>query len=212
MNIKRVLFLCLALYGCSSSNITTVWKNQHAYPGKYNKILVAVILSREDTAVRGEIEKQFQQSLEELGYPTISSYSEFGPAGFTDLGQEDTYIKLCNKGIDAVMTIAMVDKRKDGLPGPRDAFTSPTVYYYDHIWNYKRLQLPAADENSFYTWEVILFDLSTLQPHYIMQTKPFNGTLKQALGNEFWKDMTRKLVKERFLKRHPLPTPGPKAF
>jgi hypothetical protein len=210
--MKRVLFLCLALYGCSSSNIITVWKNQHAYPGKYNKIMVAVILSNEDTAVRAEVENNFKQSLEELGYQTISAYSEFGPAGFANLGQEDTYLKLCNKGIDAVMTIAMIEKIKDGLPESRNAFRSPTVYYYDHIWRYKKLQLPASDGNSLYTWETILFDLSTLQPHYIMQTKPFNGTLKQALGTEFWNGMTRKLVKEKFLKKHPLPTQGPKAF
>jgi hypothetical protein len=45
-----------------------------------------------------------------------------------------------------------------------------------------------------------------------MQTKTFKGTLEAALGREFWKGMIRRLQKEKFLKKHPLIPPGPKAF
>ncbi len=40
-----ILFAGIFIAGCSTPYIITVWKNQHAFPGKYNKILVAGLVT-----------------------------------------------------------------------------------------------------------------------------------------------------------------------
>src|SRR5258706_6701172 len=124
-----ILFASILFTGCSSRSIVTIWKNQHAFPGKYNKILVSGIVNNTDTAFRAEIENHFKETLESMGYPAVSALAEFGPAGLKDFGQEDTYITLCNKGIDAVMTVALIDRSIKNGSEPKSAYTNPVKYY-----------------------------------------------------------------------------------
>ncbi|MEJ0105949.1 MAG: hypothetical protein WDO19_26855 [Bacteroidota bacterium] len=151
-----------------------------------------------------------------MGYPAVSALAEFGPAGLKDFGQEDTYITLCNKGIDAVMTVALIDRSIESASEPKSAYTDPVKYYYERIWHYKERQdkmtVIAHDSSMKYSWEMILFDLSTLQPHYITQTRTAEGNVRQSMQNEFWKAMIKKLRKDRFLKSRDPIINGPKAF
>ena len=216
--ITLALILIL-LGGCSTSNIITVWKNQHAFPGKYNKIMLVGIVNINDTGLRHNLENRFSESLESMGYNTVSSISEFGPNGLRDLSQEATYISLCNKGIDAVITVALTEKVREISSEPAAAYIHPARYYYNHVWHYRegQLRLPRESSDSImtYSWEMILFDLSTLEPHYIAQTRPFTGTVRQSIDQEFWHGIIRKMTKERYLKkRTPVskPTEAPKAF
>ena len=218
LHMTVLIFTSFIITGCTSRYINTVWKNDHAFPGKYNKIMVAAIVNNKDTAFRRAIEEHFKQTLESMGYVTVSALAEFGPSGLKYLGQEDTYIRLCNKGIDAIMTVALMDKEKISNAEPHMSYAQPVKYYYNRIWHYKELQEqePVAGSDSLlkYSWEMILFDLSTLQPHYIAQTKTIEGTLHQSLQDEFWNAFAKKLHKDRFLKTRPpvTTTTGPKAF
>jgi len=215
-----IFFSGMIITGCSSSYIITVWKNQHAFPGKYNKILIAGIVNNTDTAFRAELENHFKESLEAMGYPAVSSLAEFGPAGLKGFGQEDTYITLCNKGIDAVMTIALVDRSIESVSEPKSAYTDPVKYYYERIWHYKerqsRITASFYDTSKKYSWEMILFDLSTLQPHAIVQSKIYTNGIPESLSRAFWKDIVKKLNKDRYLKkREPvsdISAETPKAF
>lgn len=212
--VFEALFTCIFMTGCATGYISTMWKNDHAYPGNYNKIMIAAIVNSNDTMFRKEIENHFKEALESRGYTAISSFSEFG-TGLKDLGQEDTYRKLCDKGIDAVMTVALVDKTKSSELSSR-SYSEPVNFFYDRIWHYRDVQIPVMDSEAGmkYSWEVILFDLSTLQPHYIAQTQTANGTVEQSMQREFWNAVVKKLRKDRFLKNRPPVnhTNGPKAF
>ena len=216
--IGRLLSICIITAGCSSKYISTTWKNDHAFPGNYNKIMVAAIVNNSDTSYRKELENHFKDVLESSGYPAISSFTEFGTS-LRKIGQEETYRELCDKGIDAVMTVALVDKTKSGEL-PYSAFAEPIKYYYNRIWHYKEEQfkIPALVNDSMmkYSWEMILFDLSTLQPHYIAQTRTKEGTIQQSMKDEFWEAMITRLRKERFLKKRPPVSntneKGPRAF
>ena len=218
LHMTVLLLTSILLTGCSPRYINTVWKNDHAFPGKYNRIMVAAIVNNKDTSFRRDVEEHFKQTLESMGYFTVSSLAEFGPAGLKNLGQEDTYITLCNKGIDAILTVALMDKEKMNSTEPHMSYAQPVKYYYNRIWHYKQLQdqEPVAGSDSLlkYSWEMILFDLSTLQPHYIAQTKTIDGNIHQSMQDEFWNAFAKKLHKDRFLKTRPAVTTisGPKAF
>ena len=51
------------------------------------------------------------------GLIAVSALDEFGTGGLANLAQEETYVKLCNKGIDAVITIALLDGKKEKVFG-----------------------------------------------------------------------------------------------
>lgn len=200
----RITLLCIMLCSCSPSYIMTAWKNQHALPGKYKKILVAGMINEQGTNLRGQIEQHFTDGLKKLGYHAVSYLAEFGNGTLVSL-QQDTYIMLANKGIDAVLTIALVDADQQGLPELRIAYKYPARYYDQRTAYYKQMQSPLKTGNYIheagYLWEMILFDLSTLQPNYISRTQPDTGRIEKSLNHEFWKTMISKMVKEKFLKK-----------
>jgi len=204
-SIKFHIIFCVGilLFGCSSSNMKTRWKADHLSQISYNNILVVGVIKNEDTSFRKKIEYQFVTDLEALGYHAGSALAQFGYKGLADLGEENTYLKLCNRGIDAVITVALIDKERDqnkrsyGLPD------FPSKYYYDRIWNYKNMQAEVNDKYSdktSYFWEIILFDLLTLQPQYVIQTKPFNPA-KENINTGFLNQGIRKMIKEKIIRK-----------
>ena len=118
--------------------------------------------------LRIKIEDDLVKNLNELGYSSVSALREFGEKGLSELGQEATYIKLCNNGIDAVMTFALIDELKQERYKSDKFPQSTNYYYYNRIWNYQKIQADLSESASAlgtgFMWESILFDLSTLEP------------------------------------------------
>jgi len=206
-NIRfQIIFcLCIILYGCTSTHVTTIWKAQHFFPMKYNNILVVGIIKNENDSLRRELEKNFVVDLEGLGYHAVSAVHEFGPKGLADLRGEETYIRLCNRGIDAVITIALIDKRKEMTSKSHKATGYPGKYYYDRIWGYKNIQSEFANgypQSGDYFWETILFDLASLEPQSTIQTRSFNAADAERRSDELLGHVIQKMRKEKILRRH----------
>jgi hypothetical protein len=191
------------LYGCTSSFIKTAWKAQHEFPGKYNKILVMGIIKDEDIALRRNVERLFIDDLKNIGYNAVSGLETYGPRGLANLGQEETYIKLRQNGIDAVITIALVDKRKEKYIKPRKGHEYASIYYFERIWNYPAIQAELVNgknpENREFFWESILFDLNTLEPQHTLQTKSFKADLAESIIRDYGKEIISKMIKEKIL-------------
>ena len=194
----------------------TIWKAQHSTRVNYNNILVAGIIKNENDSLRREIEKHFVIELEDLGYRATSALHEFGPKGLANLGEEETYIKLCNKGIDAVITIALIDKSKEVTSKSHKTIGYPGKYYYDRIWSYKNVQTEFPGEypaTGDYFWETILFDLAALEPQSTIQTRSFNAADAERRSDELLRHVIQKMRKEKTLKKHENKiTPQPKPF
>src|SRR6185503_7557372 len=138
---------------------------EHITPPVHNKIMVVGIIKDGNDSFRAHAETILVKSLNELGYNTVSALQEFGPKGLSNLGEADTYIKLCNNGIDAVLTFALLDKMKQTKYRPAKVSAGTSHYYYNRIWNYPKMQADLSEPESphgNYLWESILFDLNTL--------------------------------------------------
>lgn len=204
--IKKLIFICgisILFSGCLHQKTITAWKIQHIIPRTHNKILVVGIIKDSNDSLRMKIEDGLVKNLSELDYYAVSALKEFGPKGLSDLGQEATYTKLCNNGVDAVMTIALIDKFKQKKYKQNKSVASTNYYYYERIWNYRNMLADlSANEPATYThylWEGILFDLRTLEPLCVVQTRPFEpGKEKQA---EFASDIFAKMKKEKILNK-----------
>jgi hypothetical protein len=194
----------LLLSACVSSRITTAWKNEHPSPFPYHKIMVAAAIKEQNDSLRLDVEKQVAARLNSLGYYAVSAAEEFGRFGLKELSEEATYLSLCDNGIDAVLTIALVpdSSTRDLREGGAKKFTN--LYYYNHIWNYRNLK--NNGETIKLRWEMILFDITQLQPQFVLQAGPFPNRQARVKVTELAKQAISKLAQNNtLLKKDSIP-------
>lgn len=175
--------------------------------------MVAGIVKAPNDSFRIKTEKYFAAGLRNMGYNTVTSFDEFGPTGLQNLSEEETYIRLCEKGIDAVIVVALIDLSKQERIKQKKTYGFSGNYYYDRIWNYKNITADFSDENNKsatgYFWESILFNLRTLEAECTVQTKPFNTISATGFSNDFVTRILKQMRKEGILKVHKVSTPKP---
>ena len=206
--LSLLLFLLLVI-GCSTYRSASTWKVPGRFTKQYNKLLVVGIVHDSDLTLRQKMEAQFVSDLQDLGYMAVSALAEFGPNGLSNLAQEDTYLMLYSKGIDGVVTLALIDKRKEEQFIPAQVVYRSSMYYYDRIWNYRKIRadvqnaaLPSADAEA-YRWESIFFDLTTLEPVFTIQTKSFEPLAADEQAHRYGKTILSSMVKNKVLKKQP---------
>jgi hypothetical protein len=203
MRIILAYSLLVLLAGCGPQKISTTYRAAPAYPARYQKILVVVVLPDTDSILRKRIEKETVSSLTGYGYDAVSAISVFGPKGLVAAGEEATYLKLCNNGIDAVMTLALIAKGKEiHYPGTGQ-YIRTNNYYYNRIWDYKKMQavMTTVSPEDEYYWESILFDLLTLEAISILRTPPFTSYNQQKITTDLARLVTKKMAREKIIKK-----------
>ena len=216
--LVNILFL---FYSCSSSKIISSWKATND-SREYKKIIVVGIIKDSSIALRKKMETHLVNDLKATGYNAVSALQEFGEGGLAGLEQEETYIKLCNKGIDAVVTIALLDRKKEKFYVPARVKYYSNLYYYNRIWNYNTIQADLTSMSSMngeyeeatqFSWESIFFDLQTLSPVYTVQTKTFDPASTGTMAHEYGKMIVANMVKKKVIeKREPFISEPLKTF
>ena len=107
-----VLILFIAT-GCTTSKITYTWKVTDAGTKKYNKIMVLGLIRENDRTLQENMENHLVDDLQNLGYIAVSAYKEYGPKGFDKMDEQAALAKLKNSGVDAVITVVLLDKEKE---------------------------------------------------------------------------------------------------
>jgi hypothetical protein len=191
-----------------------VWKTDTQQLTPYNKIMVVGIIKEEDDSLRSQVESQMVDQLTALGYYAVSSLKEFGRYGLSNIGEEGTYLKLCDNGIDAVLTLALIDQANKSY-NKKDLNTKYTyTYYYNRIWNYRKIQNDTSNSPVVhrYRWESILFDLGSLQPQCVMQVKTpldISGQHTAAVLSGY---IISQMVNEKIIKKQKPLSVVPKPF
>jgi hypothetical protein len=199
LHLKLVFVFCLVLAACASPRVTLVWKTEHVAPPSYNKILVAGITSNNNDSMRLQLEEQVVAQLQALGLNAVSSWKQFGVGGLRELGEEATYVALCDSGIDAVLTFALVEPSLGPTLAKGSIKKYTSTYYYNRIWNYHKLSgsgatIPPAE----YLWESILFDLNSLEPRSVLQAKAPEDKADIGMMTE---QVIGKMVKEKVIRK-----------
>jgi len=107
------IFLGLVVTGCATSRITTWWKADNIVPKDYHKILVLGLIRTSDRTMQQNMENHMVDDLRNLGYDAVSSLQEYGPKAFDKMDEEAALKKLHSSGVDAVITIVLLDKQKE---------------------------------------------------------------------------------------------------
>lgn len=208
--IKTIGFiLLLAVSGCTSSKITTSWKEKDITPQNYNKIMVLGLITQKDRTIQENMENHFVGDLATLGYNALSSLKEYGPKAFDKMNEEAALAKLKSSGVDAIITIVLLDKKKERRY-VSSGVSNPAGPYYNNFWNYRNNVFGRIFEPGYYVtdtkyfWESNLYDMRTQKLLYSVQTQTFDPENSASMAHEYGKLIVKDMVKQHILAdKHP---------
>jgi len=200
-----VLFLFL-LPGCSSSRITSSWKSDSAQPQTFTKIIVLGLIRENDRHLRESMEQQLVTGLRNLGYDATCSCDEYNPKSFENMTEEQALAKLKNSGVDAVMTIVLLDKTRERYYVPGRVQYTPYRMYYNRFWGYSRTMYGRIYAEGYYTedtkyfWETNLYALQNNELIYSAQSQSFDPASSVKMGEEHAVMLTKDMLKKKVLR------------
>jgi hypothetical protein len=209
MSISRITMVAGILFlfwGCSTSRITHSWKAENVTAKKFNKILVIALNKEPDVRIQEKMENHFAGDLKDLGYNATTSIKEYGPKAFRDMSEEAVVNKIQNSGIDAVITIVLLDKSKERYYVPGHINYSPYAIYNRHFWGYYNTMYSRIYSPGYYTtetryfWESNLYDMSLKDLLYSVQTESFDPASSESLAHEYGKLIVNDMVKSHVLR------------
>jgi len=203
--VFAVVFLFISS-GCgTTSYITSSWKAENVQPKKYNKIVVLGLIRESDRSLREKMEEHLVGDLKDLGYNAVCSCDEYNPKAFENMSEEQAISKLLNSGVEAVLTIVLLDKTRERYYLPGRVQYSPYSIYYDRFWRYSRTMYDRIYSDGYYTidtkyfWESNFYDLGANQLLYSAQSQSFDPSSKETLGHEYGQMIVKNIVQKNIL-------------
>lgn len=195
--------LLLFLISCNSTKITSSWKADNAQKNNYKKVLVMGIFK--DRSIREKVEIQMVNQLNSLGYTAVSALAEYGPKEFEKMKEEEVAGKLKTSGYDAVLTTVLLDKSKEENYNPGNVSYQPVGYRYNRFGRYYTTVYGRVYEPGYYSTstqyflESNLYDLSTGDLKYSVQSKSFSPSSISELANDYSKRIVKDLEQKAVL-------------
>lgn len=203
--IPVVLFLLIAS-GCSTSYITTSWKAENIWPHEYKKILVLGLINEPDRTIREQMEEHIMGDLRDLGYDAACSCDEFNPKAFENLTEKEALAKLSNSGVDAVLTVVLLDKQKEKYYVPGRVYYSPYGYYHNRFWGYYTTMYGRVHSPGYYVtdtryfWESNFYNLNNgPELLYSAQSQSFEPESAGSMSHEYGRMIVKNMVKNNIL-------------
>lgn len=192
--------------GCSSSKITSSWTASGVQPKEYRKILVLGLINEPDRSIRENMETHLVNDLKDMGYNAVCSCIEFDPRAFENMSEKEALAKLDKSGIDAVLTIVLLDKQKEKYYVPERLHYSPYSIYHNRFWGYyttiyDRVYAPGYyTVNTKYFWESNFYSLSgNPELMYSVQSQSFEPGTTAALSHEYGRMIVKDIVNHNIL-------------
>lgn len=201
--MKKLLLipvLLIVALSCNTSKITTSWQPQNTTPKEFSKIMVIGLIREADRSIREKMEAHFVGDLQSLGYKSVSALVEYGPKAFENLEENEEVVlrKIRNSGVDAVITIVLLDKEKERSYGPTRPYQNGFWGYYGR-YNRRITEKDYYVINTRYFWESNLYDLSNGQLLYSVQTQSFDPASAESMGHEYGKMIVKDMEKKNVL-------------
>jgi hypothetical protein len=201
------LLLIFSLSACGpTSYISSSWKAANVQPREYKKIVVLGLVRDADRSMREKMEQHIVGDLKELGYDAVCSCDEYDPKKFEGMNEKQAVDQMKNAGVDAVLTIVLLDKVKERFYVPGRTDYTPYSIYHNRFYGYYRTMYGRVYTPGYYTedtkyfWESNFYDLSTDSLLYSAQSRSFDPVSSETLGHEYGKMIVKDLVKSAVLK------------
>lgn len=203
---KAAVLFAFLLLGCGpSSYITSSWKAEDVQPRKFKKIIVLGLVREKDRSLREKMEQHLVEDLKSAGYDAVCSCNEYNPKAFENLTEEQSLTKLKNSGVDAVLTIVLLDKTQERYYVPGHVRYTPYYIYYNRFWGYSRTIYGRIYTEGYYTedtkyfWETNFYDLEKNELLYSAQSQSFDPVSSETMGHEYGKLIATDLINKKVL-------------
>jgi hypothetical protein len=200
-----ILFLFLVSACGPSSRITSSWKATNVQPDKFKKVVVLGLVRENDRTLREKMEQHLVGDLRELGYDAVCSCDEYNPKAFENMTEEQALSKMRNSGVDAVLTIVLLDKTQERYYVPGRVVYSPYTLYQGRFWRYSRVMYDRIYTEGYYTtdtkyfWETNLYDMASNDLVYSSQSQSFDPLSAENLGHEYGQMILKDMVTKKVL-------------
>lgn len=203
--MKTIKLLGAVLLGsffisCNSTKLTSSWKAANTATKSYHNIMVWGILTEKDSALKANMETHLVNDLADKGYHAISSLRVFGSRSYKKLTEKEIVDQFRNSGVDAVITIVLLDKQKEEVYVPPSIINNPVSQdhvdkYYSNVYD-KVFSPGYYVSTTNYFWESNLFEVNQDKLVYSARTKSFDPASANMLAHEHGllliKDMAKK--------------------
>lgn len=206
--MKQILIgaALLLMMGCgTSSRITSSWKTDSVQTNKFKKIIVLGLITEKDRSLREKMEQHLVADLKALGYNAVCSCDEYNPKAFENMTEEQAISKLRNSGVDAVLTVVLLDKTREKQYVPGRVYYSPYSIYHNRFWRYSRVMYDRIYTQGYYVtdtkyfWESNLYDLTNNELIYSSQSQSFDSPGSENLADEYGEMIVKDMVKKSVL-------------
>lgn len=207
MKIKSNILLLLTILltaSCNSSKITTSWKAGNTKTMAYHNIMVWALLTEKDSSTRRLMETHLVNDLVNKGYHAIASTAVYKEKAYKKLGAADILAEFKNTGVDAVITIALLDKQKEDKYYPGGFHTEPGNAYGNldkyYSTTYEKVFTPGYYvSTTTYFWETSLFELPGKSVQYYARTKSFDPANTNEQAHENGLLIIRDMMKKKLI-------------
>jgi hypothetical protein len=204
---KSLIACLLFMIACNTSKITSSWKVENVQPVKYKKVLVLGLINDPDRTIRIAMEANIVSNLKDLGYTAVCSCDEYEPKAFENMKEQEALAKLNNGGVDAVLTVVLLDKTKE-MYYVTDKINYPSYPdYHNRFWGYYTTMYDRVYSKGYYItntkyfWETNLYSFDkTQQLLYSAHSRSFDPQSTSTLTYEYGKMIVKDLLKKNIIK------------
>jgi hypothetical protein len=185
------------------SSITHSWKAENHITRQFNKIVVLGLLKDEST--RQQMEKHIVSDLQRVGYPAVCSCEEYDLRAFEGLNEHEAIQKLRSLGVDAVITVVLLNKAKEKYYVPGNVYATPLYPSHNHYWQYYQNVRSRINRTGYYLtstkylWESNLYDLQSDQLIYSAQSTSFDPASTESLAHEYGQLIVNGMIRANVL-------------
>lgn len=207
MKIKMLIPVIIAtafIFSCSSTKINSSWKAENAQTKPYHNVMVWGLLAGKDSSLRKQIETHLMNDLVSKGYHAVSSLDVYKSKAYKKLTSNEIVDEFKLTGVDAVITIALLNKEKEEKYLPGGFYNQPASIngnldkYYSGI--YEKVFTPGYYiSTTTYFWESSLFEVKTDKMIYSVRTKSFDPNSTETLAHENWLRIIKDMVKKKLI-------------
>lgn len=207
--MKKIIIagiIALLLIACNSTRITSSWKANNIQYREYKKVLVLGLINDPDRTIREKMEEHLVGDLKDLGYNAVCSCDEYNPKAFENLKEAEALSRLRNSGIDAVLTVVLLDKEKERYYVPGRVYYSPYAIYHNRFWGYYTTMYDRVYSPGYYTtdtkyfWESNFYNLDKgPELLYSAQSQSFEPASTQSLSHEYGQLIVKDMAKNNIL-------------
>jgi hypothetical protein len=191
--------------GCSNTRIIHSWNAKNVSGKKYKRVLVIGLFRNEDSLLRQNIENQFIMQFRKIGIEGVPWSELYGSSSFEAVKQDIISDSLKASNADGILTITLLNKKKEYYYINEKVVGFPGVYFDRHFWGYytsvyDRIYVPAYYTHATrYFWEGNFFDMETKKLIYSSQTESFDENSAEDVVPDYGNFMIRDLLKKQIL-------------